>query len=190
MRCSWAGIVELARGDLRLELGIEDDEIPAQPIDQPRALGNQDLPVIAQQPDLDGLLVEEGGREPLDALAQYSAGDRSRVDLVGLPRLSFAATRGTHQLRCDTQNTLTRGHERALEALRDVPAVLDCPHDLLAELTRPAQPLKMPLVGCSDLALGEHLPSVRVDGSEGVGALVGVHSDDDHPARPFNRGLV
>jgi hypothetical protein len=35
------------RGDLRLKLGVEDDEIPAQPIDQPRALGNQDLPVIA-----------------------------------------------------------------------------------------------------------------------------------------------
>jgi|SRR5579863_5103940 len=42
-----AGIVELARGDLRLELRVEDDEVPAQPVDQPRALGNQDLPVTA-----------------------------------------------------------------------------------------------------------------------------------------------
>jgi hypothetical protein len=37
--------------------------------------------VIAQQPDLDGVLVEERGWETLDALPEYSAGGRSGVDL-------------------------------------------------------------------------------------------------------------
>lgn len=55
-----AGVVELARGALGLELRIEDHEIPPQPVDLSRALGGEDLPVIAKQPDLDGLLVEEG----------------------------------------------------------------------------------------------------------------------------------
>ncbi|HTC58805.1 MAG TPA: hypothetical protein VK691_01675 [Solirubrobacteraceae bacterium] len=35
-------------------------------------------------------------------------------------------------------------------------------------------------------AFVDQLPDVRVDGREGVGALVGVYSDHDHPARPFN----
>ena len=89
-----AGVVELARVDLGLELGVEDDEVPAQPVDQPGALGDEDLAVVAQQPDLDSLLVEEGSGESLDSLAQHRAGDRSRVDLIGLPDLAFAAARG------------------------------------------------------------------------------------------------
>jgi hypothetical protein len=122
-----AGVVQLARGDLRLKLGVEDDEIPAQPIDQPRALGNQDLPVIAQQPDLDGLLVEESHGKPLDSLTQYRAGNRPRVDLVRLsgsrsPRreapISFGATRKTRSLaatserskRCETCRQSSTAH--------------------------------------------------------------------------------
>ena len=35
----------------------------------------------------------------------------------------------------------------------------------------------------------EDLPGVRVDGREGVGALVGIRSDHDHPARPSIDGF-
>jgi hypothetical protein len=47
--------------------------------------------VIAQQPDLDGVLVEERSWEALDALTENGSGDRAGVDLVGLPRLPFSA---------------------------------------------------------------------------------------------------
>ncbi len=77
-----AGIVQLARRDRRLQLGVEDHEVPAQPVDQPRPLGHEDLAVIAQQPDLDGLLVKEGGGELLDTLAQHRTGDRASVGLA------------------------------------------------------------------------------------------------------------
>ena len=40
--------------------------------------------MVTQQPDLERLLVEECRREPLDPFAQDGAGDRSRIDLVGL----------------------------------------------------------------------------------------------------------
>jgi hypothetical protein len=45
----------------------------------------------------------------------------------------------------------------------------------------PALALGLSLLGGGDLSLAEHLSCVRVDGREGVGALVGVHSDHDHP---------
>jgi hypothetical protein len=150
-----AGVVELARWNLRLELRVEHHEVPAQPVDQPGALGNEDLAVIAQQPDLDSLLIEEGSRESLDPLAQHGAGNRSRIDLVGLPDLAFAAARGAHQLRRDTQNTLAHANERALKPLRDVAAVLDRPDDLLAQLVGPAQPVEMSLLARGDLSLAE-----------------------------------
>jgi hypothetical protein len=68
---------------------------------------------------------------------------------------------------------LARG---ALEALRDVSAILDRPRDLMAELTRPAQSVELALLVGRDLSLTEHLPRSGVDCREGVGALVGVHS--------------
>jgi hypothetical protein len=58
-----ARVVELAQGDLGLKLWVEDHEVPAQPVDQPRPLADKNLAVIAQQSDLYGLLVEEGGGE-------------------------------------------------------------------------------------------------------------------------------
>jgi hypothetical protein len=47
---------------------VEDHKIPAQPVES-RALADEDLAVIAKEPDLDGLLVEEGSREALDSVA-------------------------------------------------------------------------------------------------------------------------
>ncbi len=83
--------------------------------------------MIAQQPDLHGVLVEERGREALDALTQNGSGDR------------------------------------------------------------PAQRVEMALFLRGDFLLAEKLPGVRVDGREGVGALVDIRSDRNHPARPLDR---
>ena len=81
-----------------------------------------------------------------------AGGNRSRVDLIGLPDLAFAMAGGAHQLRCNAQHALTSSHKCALEALGDVPAVLDCPRDLLAEFVRPAQSFEVTLLGGGDLA--------------------------------------
>jgi len=75
-------VVELPRGDLRLKHGVQDNEIDPQSVDQPGALADQHVAVIAEQSNLDCILVEKRAREPLDALAQNSSGDRSRVDLI------------------------------------------------------------------------------------------------------------
>ncbi len=69
----------------------------------------------------------------------------------------------------------------------EVPAVLDRPHDFRGELVRPAQRIEMALFLRWDFPLAEELPSVRVDGREGMGALVDIRSNHNHPARPFNR---
>ncbi|HEY3759251.1 MAG TPA: hypothetical protein VGL37_05780 [Solirubrobacteraceae bacterium] len=62
-----------------------------------------------------------------------------------------------------------------------MPTVLDCPRDFVAEFVRPAQSFEVSLFGGGDLSLAEHLPRVRVDGRKGMGALVDVHADHDHP---------
>jgi hypothetical protein len=63
------GVVELARWDRGLKGGVEDHEIPAQPMDETDALSHQRVTVVAHQPDLHRLLIEEHDREPLDPLA-------------------------------------------------------------------------------------------------------------------------
>jgi hypothetical protein len=70
-------------------------------------LVDERVAVIAEQPDLDSVLVQERGREPLNAVSKHRAGDRSRVDLIGLPRLAFAVAWDTHQLRGHMQHSLT-----------------------------------------------------------------------------------
>jgi hypothetical protein len=62
-----------------------------QPVDQLCALVDQRFAVIAQQPDLHGVLVEERGRETLDASQRTARAISAGIDLVGLPWLAFAA---------------------------------------------------------------------------------------------------
>ena len=95
--------------------------------------------MIVQQPDLQGPLVKERGREALDALSDNGAGDGPGVDLIRLAWLALAAPCLTHHPRRDTNDALTRSDQRLLEAPGQVPAVLDRPHSLLARLARPAQ---------------------------------------------------
>jgi hypothetical protein len=58
-------VVELAGRDACLELGAQSDQVPAQPVDLSRALGDEIRAVIGQQPDLKRLLVQIGSREAL-----------------------------------------------------------------------------------------------------------------------------
>lgn len=85
-----------------------------------------------------------------------------------------------HELRRDPDDALPGSHERALEVVRYVPAVLQRPHDVRVELVRPLQRLAVPGVIRWDLALVEDLAGPGVDGGECVGALVGIRSNHDH----------
>jgi hypothetical protein len=112
-----AWVVHLARRHLGLQVGVEDDEVDPQPVDQPCALAHECAAVITQQPDLRSVTVEERCREPLDSLSEHSASDCSGVDLIRLARFAFAATRSTHQLGCDADDALASGDECLLEVV-------------------------------------------------------------------------
>ena len=72
-------------GDTGLRLTPGGQVRPNIPVDQPGALVDEYFSVIAEQPDLGRVLVEERCREPLDALAQH------RPRCCGLMRPDVAA---------------------------------------------------------------------------------------------------
>jgi hypothetical protein len=65
--------------------------MPAQPVLNARALGDEVLAVIRQQPDLHRLHVQMRGREALDAVFDDGACDRERVDLIRLAGSALTA---------------------------------------------------------------------------------------------------
>jgi hypothetical protein len=166
---------------------VEDHEIPAQPVGEAVDLRDLVFAVIAEQPDLHRVLVEVGAGKLLDPLLEYCPRDCPRVDLIGLAGLALSATRLAHQPRRDPHDALPGGHEAALEVVGDVPAVLQRPHNLRVNLLGPSQCLTVSGVIRGDLSFTTDLPGTGVDGSERVGALVGIRSNHDHSVRPFNR---
>lgn len=79
--------------------------------------------MIAQQPDIDCVRIEECGWEPLNAVSEDRASYCSRIDLVELAWLAFAATGGAHQLRCDPQHSPAGSDERMLEPPAGCPSL-------------------------------------------------------------------
>ncbi len=69
---------------------------------------------------------------PVDPLTQRGAGDRDRIDQVGLAALSPAAPLTGHQPRRDADDALATDEQDALERAGDVSTVLKCPHALRA----------------------------------------------------------
>ncbi len=177
--------VNVAGWDAGLKLGAQIDEVPAQPVDDARALGDKVLAVVTQQPDLKRLLVEKRRREPLDPLAQHGASDRSRIDLVRLAGFALPAPRDPHHLRRDANDVLTRAQQRPLQAARDAPAVLKRPDALDRRRSRPPQRSPLPVVVGSDLELSDHHAGLGIDCCQSVRALVGIRSDHDHVHVPF-----
>ena len=126
--------------------------MPPQPVHSAGAFGDQILAMIEQQADLHRLLVQIRDREPLDAVLDDRAGDRQRVDLIGLARLALPLPRGTHPVRRHPHDPLARRKQRLLEPARARPAVLDRPHAIVIQPTRPPDRGQMPRVIGLDLA--------------------------------------
>ncbi len=159
--------------------------MPAQPVLHPGALLDQILPVVCDQPDVHRPFVQVRGREAIDAVLDDRAGDRLRVDLIGLAALALALTGGAHHLRRHPDYPLARRQQRLLEATGDLPAVLDRPHPLLVQPARPADRRQMPGLVRFDLAAAARAAGSLVDRGERVRALVRIDSDHDHLHRPF-----
>src|SRR6185312_5112533 len=102
--------------------------MPAQPVDQPDALVHQLIAVIAEQPDLMRLLIQERDRETIQPSADRCQRDRPRVDRVGLSWRSGRFARLARQRRWDTNHPLPSTEQSTLEPGGDMPAVLERPH--------------------------------------------------------------
>jgi hypothetical protein len=158
--------------------------MPAQPVHDPGAVGDEVASMIRDQPDLHRPVIQIGGRESLDAVLDDRAGDRQRIDLIGLAPLALALARGAHPLRRDPHDPLAGRDQRLLEPLGDVPAVLDRPHTIVIQTTCPADRGQMSgIVGC-DLAVAAHLAGAIVDRRQCVRPLVRVRPNHDHTTIP------
>jgi hypothetical protein len=166
--------VERAALKRGLELGAQLEQMPAQPVDRPGALGGEVASVIGDQPDLHCPLVQKHDREAVDPVLDDRAGDRQRVDLIGLARLALALAGGAHPLRRDPDDLLAGGQQRLLKALGDVPAVLDRPHAIIIQAAGPADRGQMPRLVGLDLAVAADPAGSLVDRRERVRALVRV----------------
>jgi len=98
------GSVEPADG--HAVLAPEVVQVPAQPALDGGALAHEILAVIEQQLDLERPLVELGRGQCPETLPQRRAGDRRRVDRVGLARLAGGSTLTCHQLGSDPHDPL------------------------------------------------------------------------------------
>jgi hypothetical protein len=154
-----------------------------------RALADEVVVVVAQQPDLERTLVEVGRGQGLDPLLERRARDRAGVDRVRLAALAgaFAGTR--HVLGRDPHDPLTARHQEALEGARDAAAVLDRPGALGPERPRPREQLVKTLPAGFRRALGERPASGGLDRPAGVHGLVRVRPDYDHLRHPFRLGI-
>lgn len=172
--------VQLTGGDAGLKFRAEIDEVPAQAVDDPRALRDKVLAVVAQQADLEPALIQKRGREAIDPFAQNGTGDRPRVDLVGLPRLALPTPRNSHQLRRHARDALTGAEKCLLQSAREPATVLDRPDPLVRQPTRPTQHSAVAVRVGLDLEFGHHHAGSGVDCGERVRALVGIRPDHDH----------
>jgi hypothetical protein len=156
------------------------EQVPAQPIHRAGPLGDEIVAVIEQQPDLHRPLIQVRGRELLDPVAHDRAGDRQRVDLIGLPRPALAFPGRAHAVRRDSHHPLAGRQQRPLEPARDGTAVLDRPHPLVVQSARPTHRGQMPRLVGLDLALAALPAAPRIDRRQRVRALVRVRPDHDH----------
>ena len=90
--------------------------MPAQAVDDPRALGDQVGAVVEEEADVHRLLVQIRDRELLDPVLDDRAAHGERVDLIGLAGLAFALARGAHAMRRDPDYPLAGRQESLLQA--------------------------------------------------------------------------
>ena len=88
-------------------------------------------------------------------------------------------------MRRHADDPLTRRQQRLLEPPRDVPAVLDRPHPLLIQATRPPHRGQMPGIVRLDLPAAADPAGALIARRQRVRALSRVRPDHDHVPRPL-----
>ena len=120
-------------------------------------------------------------------LAPRRSGHGQCVYGVGLAVGAGCVSGMGHQLGQDPHDALARGEHVALEAARQVPAVLHRPGPLRAEAPGPGDQLKMIRCRCGPSRSAPETPTQFVDRDDGVCALVRVDSQCDHDHVAFRR---
>jgi hypothetical protein len=151
----------------------------------PGGLGYQVLAVVEQQLDGQRALIEEGLRQRLDALPERSAGHGGGVDRIGLAALACAPARAGHELGSYAHHALAALDQEALEAARDVAAILDRPDALRVERSGPIEQCRVARAPGRDRLAASQLAARGLNSGHRVGGLVWIRADQDHLPRPF-----
>ena len=169
----------------QLELGPEVVQMPLQRVVERDALADQPLAVIDQQPQVELGPVQLRGRQRVQALAQRGAGDRERVDAVGLAALASA--------RAARRPSAASGRARRARRARSGTAPSEpetCRQSSSAHTRSPPRPRAQtqqrgePARADLDRLLAQQLAGRRRDRGDRVRALVGVRTEHDHRPRP------
>lgn len=164
------------------QLALELVQVPAKPLLDATALGDQVLAVIDQQANL-ALGTGQPGAGQV-GLLQGRAGHGEGVHAVGLAPAPASSAQGGHQLGRNAHHLLAAGKQQPLQASRHVPAVLDAEQALDAEAPAPGKQPAVTLAAGGDGELGDQLAGAPVHRTGGVAGLVGVDPDHDHRVAP------
>ena len=154
--------------------------MPLQRVVDRDPLANESFAVIDEQPQVELGPIQVRRRQGVQALAQRRAGDRERVDAVGLPAPARLAPRRRHQRGMHAQDTLPALDQKPLQRARDMPAILNRPHTVVAQAARPCEQRRGALGARRNRLLAEHFARCRNHGGDRVRALVGVRTEHDH----------
>ena len=149
--------------------------MPAESLLAAAPLGDEVVAVIDEQLQLpqERLL----GTRPLQAwLAQRHAGDRERVERVGLAAAAAATSFRPGQPRRYPHQAFPGLKQRLFQPAADVTAVLERPQPLLAEAAGPGEEV----AGFDSARVLAEPAAKLVDGDRCQRVLVHVHPDHDH----------
>ena len=124
--------------------------------------------MIDQQPQVERGPFQLRSRQRVEAFAHRRPRDGDRVDAVGLPALTTAAPGIRHQPRRDAQNTFSTLDQESLKGPRHMPAVLERPHPLAIQPTRPDQHRAEPAHADLDRSLADQLAGRRANRGDRV----------------------
>jgi hypothetical protein len=127
-------VIEAGRSELGFKVRRELHEVPPQPVREAAAFADDLVAVVVEDSDIERLLVQVRDRERVDPFSERGAGDRGRVDRIGLSRLAHRLAGCLGQARRNPDDSVTAGEKPAFQPAGHVPTVLDCPHPLGVEL--------------------------------------------------------
>ena len=162
-------------------------QVPAQPADDASPFCHKRFAMIRDQPHLPVGTIQAGDRQVRFAL-------RSPRDGKGIDRIRLAVgprrvPRVRHQLGRHPHDRLTCGEQVAFQPPRQMAAVLDRPHQVLAvgDLLGPSQQREV-ILGPGRDCLDRELAALRVDRDDRMRALVRIDAESDHQPVSFHRG--